>query len=105
MLLLLLNPLNKVFLSKRKKKVNSKTGFINEATNQCFAIQINSLEGNPGISSSTSPVEGSSDSTGYNSELRHIRNSQLAGCIVVASEEIVSSHSYLQKTIIGLNEI
>lgn len=71
--------------------------------NQYFAIQINSSEGNTGISSS--PLLWVTNSTGSRSKLSYIRNSQLAGCIVVASEEIVSSYSDLQKAIIGVNEI
>jgi hypothetical protein len=47
-------------------------------------------------------MEGSSDSAGSKSELRHIRNKKLAGCIVVASEAIVYITVICKKSYNGL---
>lgn len=57
----------------------SKTGVINGAISQCFAIQMISLEGSSDTLSQTLHVKGGSDSTGYKPELRLLRKSTRVG--------------------------
>lgn len=57
----------------------SKTGVINGAISQCFAIQMISLEGSSNILSQTPRGKGGSHSTGYKPKLRLLRKSTPVG--------------------------